>query len=65
MKFFSSFFKASEKRTQFFTITGFIILPVLAMIYVFIYVVMDDERNAHGQRLKIPPQMLESMREKP
>ncbi len=58
MKLFSFFRNASENRTQFFIVMGFIILPVLAMIYVFIAFVMNDNQNA-SQRMKIPQQMLE------
>lgn len=59
MKILSFFRNASENRTQFFLVMGFIILPLVAMIYVFIVFVMNDSSES-GQRMKIPAQMLEA-----
>jgi len=60
MNYLISFFrKASEKRTQFFIVMGFIILPIIAMIYVFVFVVMNDSTHS-SQRLKIPQEVLEA-----
>ncbi len=60
MNFLFSFFRnASEKRTQFFIVLGFIIFPLVAMIYVFVFVVMDDSVYS-SERLKIPQEILET-----
>jgi len=60
MQHLVSFFRqASEKRTQFFIVMGFIVLPLVAMIYVFVFIVMDDDRHS-SQRIKIPQEILEA-----
>jgi len=59
MKIFSFFRNASENRTQFFLVMGFIVLPLLAMIYVFVAFVMNDNSKS-SERMKIPQQMLEA-----
>jgi len=60
MKRFLSFFQnASENRTQFFIVMGFIILPIVFMSYVFYLIVLQDSGTS-SQRLKIPPHLLEA-----
>lgn len=62
MKRFLSFFReGSENRTQFFIVLGFIILPLFCMIYVFYIFVLQDN-SVSSQRLKIPPQLIESLK---
>lgn len=62
MKLFSVFQKNPENRTQFFIVMGFIILPILAMVYVFIDLVANDPSKGGG-RLKIPPAIMKSMQQ--
>lgn len=59
MKRLLSFFQnGSENRTQFFIVLGFIILPIVCMVYVFYLLVLEDTSTS-SQRLKIPPHILE------
>lgn len=60
MNLFAIFKKNPENRTQFFIVMGFIILPVLAMVYVFVDLVANDSTQG-GERLKIPPAIMENM----
>ncbi len=62
MNLFRFFKQGSENRTQFFTVMGFIVLPVIAMIYVFIEVVLNDPTET-SERLRIPTQLLEAQQE--
>lgn len=63
MHYLLAFFRdASEKRTQFFIVMGFIVIPLLAMIYIFIFLVID-ESTLKSQRIKIPQEVLETQQQ--
>jgi hypothetical protein len=62
-RFLSFFQNASENRTQFFIVMGFIILPIVFLSSVFYLIVLQDS-GASSQRLKIPPHLLEKQNQK-
>ena len=62
MKDWFSFSKNPDKRTQVLIVMGFIILPVIAMVWIFMDLIKDERGNS-SQRMQIPPQILEIQRQ--
>jgi hypothetical protein len=63
MSVFNFFKNASENRTQFFLVMGFIVLPLFGMVYVFFDMVILDQTKT-SQRMKMPQPVIEAQESK-